>query len=172
MIGILFGLHIFTVGLVGSKVCVGFSAPPRWRSLLVSSCGVFEANRRVYAAFLETFPGWWEYVNRLVLFNPQSHNHATCMVTLLRDTHRGRSDDSGEVMQPVAMWNLAVADVLVGQRPSHLLQSVLYCLRIRTRRSPLAEAVCLPLQRRIDGELAAKEIEISKIPKSCSASYA
>jgi hypothetical protein len=75
-------------------------------------------------------------------------------------------------MQPVAMWNFAVADVLVGQRPSHLLQSVLSCLRIRTRRSPLAEAVCLPLQRRIDGELAAKEIEISKIPKSCSASYA
>jgi hypothetical protein len=79
MTGILFGLHIFTLGLVGSKVCVGFSAPPRWRSLLVSSCGVFEANRRVYAAFLETFPGWREYVNQLVQLNPQSHNHATCM---------------------------------------------------------------------------------------------
>jgi hypothetical protein len=104
MIGILFGLHIFTLGLVGSKVCVGFSAPPRWRSLLVSSCGVFEANRRVYAGFLETFPGWREYVNQLVLLNPQSHNHATC---------------TGEVMQLAAMWNLDVADVLADQRPSH-----------------------------------------------------
>src|SRR5277367_259797 len=81
VIGILFGLQIFILGLVGSRLWVGFSAPPRWRSLLAFSCGVFEANRRVYAAFLETFPGGWEYVNQLpCLVQPAVPHQAACTV--------------------------------------------------------------------------------------------
>jgi hypothetical protein len=122
MNGILFGLHTFILGLVGSQLCVGISASPRRRSLQVFSCGVFEANRRVYAAFLETFPGWREYVNQTCPVLPTRSPTSTASNlpgTFLRDTHRGRSDDSGEAMQLAAMWNLAVADVLADQRPCH-----------------------------------------------------
>ena len=72
-------------------------------------------------------------------------------------------------MQPAAMWNLAVADVLADQRPCHRCNQSLSYLRVHTIYHHWRKLfVCLS-KGVSTVKLSAKEIEISKkIPKSCS----
>jgi hypothetical protein len=155
---------------------VGFSAPPRWRSLLVFSCGVFEANRRVYAVFLETFPGRREYVNRLALSCSPAVPHQAIRTVPFYGTRTADEATTLEKSYAACSHEEPCCGRCIGRPASKSsAQSVLSYLSVHTKYHHWREMFCCLSNGASTVELNAKGIEISKKenPRNlCSASHA